>query len=89
MHMLKLLALLAVFSVAPAAAGHCGRGQCVAGAQPRHHSACPYQRAREEAAAAAEAAAEPVSASAPTTITLTERVPAGSSLDAPSGMFTP
>ena len=87
-HMLKLIVLLASFSVTPAVAGDCG-GHCRAAAQPRpHHSACPYQQAREAAAAAA-VSSEPAAAPAPTRIILIERVPAGSPLGAPSGRFTP
>jgi hypothetical protein len=46
----------------------------------KHHSGCPYERARAEAAARAAQAALPPSPKAPTTITLTDRVPAESSL---------
>jgi hypothetical protein len=80
-HMLKLLALLAVFSVTPVAANHCRGGTCIATVSKQHHSACPYERARE-AAAAAEAAgiATAPSVKTETRITLTDRVPSDSSL---------
>ena len=49
------------------------------GAVKHHSSACPYERAREAAAAAAAARVwQPPKAA--TTITLTDRVPADSSL---------
>ena len=77
-HTLKLLVLLSAFSVAPATAGH----RALAAEAKHHHSACPYERAREEAAARAAAAfVQPVAApKGPTTITLTDRAPADSSL---------
>ena len=81
-HTLKLLALLAVFSVTPVAANQCRGGSCIKAAQSKpHHSACPYERARE-AAAAAEAAgiAAAPSVKTETRITLTDRVPSESSL---------
>jgi hypothetical protein len=82
-HTLKLLALLAVFSVTPVAANHCRGGTCVttAAVSKAHHSNCPYERARE-AAAAAEAAGITVAPSvkSETRITLTDRVPSDSSL---------
>jgi len=86
---LRLLVLLAVFSVAPATAG--SRTALVAPAGL--HSKCPYERARAEAAWAATLRTTPAPApSAPTTITLTDRVPADSSLfgaTGGSGFLTP
>jgi hypothetical protein len=79
---LKLLVLSMAFSVAPASAGHCGGGRCTAAAAPKaHHSACPFERAREAAGAAA-AAHTAAWTEAPTTITLIDRVPP----DSPLGM---
>jgi hypothetical protein len=76
-HTLKLLAPLMALSVAPVSAGHCVKGPCAAAAPAvRHHSDCPYERARA-AAAAAEAWQAP---RAPTTVTLTDRMPADGSL---------
>ena len=72
-HTLKLLALLTVFSVAPAAAGHRGLG---AGGP---HAQCPYERARAEAEARAAAQFAAAAPKAPTTITLI-RAPADSML---------
>jgi hypothetical protein len=46
----------------------------------KHHSGCPYERARAEAAARAAQAALPPPPKVPTTITLTDRVPSESSL---------
>jgi hypothetical protein len=85
-HTLKLLVLLMVFSVAPAS-GH----RAVIVPTPAVVSwsddpvACPYERARLAAAAAAAS-----DKAEPTTITLTDRIPP----DAPllgrgSGLFLP
>jgi len=74
-HTLQMLVLLTAFGVAPATAGH-RNPSAVAN---RHESACPYERARAEAAAAASAQAALVK-KGPTIITLTERVPPESSL---------
>ena len=74
-HTLKLLVLLTVFSVAPAAAG--GRTALVP--PTGLHSKCPHERARAQAAWAAAVRAE-AAQRGPTTITLTDRVPADSSL---------
>jgi hypothetical protein len=74
-HMLKLLVLLTVFSVAPATAGH----QISIAPPAGLHSKCPHERARAEAAWAAAIRAAAVQRG-PTTITLTDRVPADSSL---------
>lgn len=74
-HTLKLLVLFTTFSVAPATAGHVTALVPPAGL----HSKCPYERARAEAAWAAAKAAAAVPRG-PTTITLTDRVPADSSL---------
>ena len=64
-----LLVLGTIAWVAPLSA-HQG---AVAG---KHHSGCPYERARAEAAArAAQAALPPPAPKVPTTITLTDRVP--------------
>ena len=65
-NILKCLAVLAIFSVAPATAS-----------QPTtlHRSSCPYERAREAAAAAAAARAAP-QVKVATTVTLTDRLPA-------------
>jgi hypothetical protein len=79
-HTLKLLILLMAFSVAPASAGR----QTAAIAKPAIITwnddtvTCPYERARlaAEAAAAQQAWAK----SGPTTITLTDRVPADAPL---------
>jgi len=73
---LRLMVLLAVFSVAPATAG----SRTALAAPAGLHSKCPYERARAEAAWMAMKAAATQAPKAPTTITLTDRVPAGSSL---------
>lgn len=89
-HTLKLLVLLPLFSVAPADAGNCGSGHCrtAAAPKPRHHSSCPYARAREEAAAAAAARSAELQPQAPARIILIERVPADTSaLALESGSF--
>jgi hypothetical protein len=72
----KLLALLTAFSVAPAMA--VPRTPLIAPAGL--HSKCPYERARAAAAWAAELRAIAPAPKAPTTITLTDRVPSDSSL---------
>jgi len=76
-HSLKLLFLLAVFSVSPATAG-----RWVPSAAARSHSACPHERARAEAAERAWAAAVRAAAAqkGPTNITLTDRSPVDGSL---------
>ncbi|HVI05844.1 MAG TPA: hypothetical protein VM711_07105 [Sphingomicrobium sp.] len=87
---LKLLALLLAFSVAPVAAGHCGKGHCVtAGATPHNHLACPHRHAHGETTGSA--ARVSTSASAGTTITLTDRVPSDSllNLGRGAGLLTP
>jgi uncharacterized membrane-anchored protein len=77
-HRLKLLILLTAFAVAPASAGH--RGPMIS-PTPAVASwsddwvACPKERARLAAARQAAAAK-----SGPTTITLTDRVPADAPL---------
>jgi hypothetical protein len=77
-HTLKLLVLLLEFSVAPASAGH--HAAMVSASQ--HESDCPYERARLAALAEQDGG--------PTTITLTDRVPAESSLSGPgSGFLAP
>jgi hypothetical protein len=63
---LKFVAFLAIFSVAPATASRT--------ATP-HYSPCPVQRAREMAAEAAAARAAAATVKAPTTITLSDRLP--------------
>jgi len=77
-HMLKLLTLLTAFAVAPASAGNrvpmVSPTPAVAGWSD-DSIACPYERARRAAARQAEAAR-----SRPTTITLTDRVPADAPL---------
>jgi uncharacterized membrane-anchored protein len=76
-HTLKLLVLLAIFSVAPATARH-------ATAAAGHRSSdCPYARARAEAAARAAAS------KGATTITLTDRAPASGSLLGRSAVLSP
>jgi hypothetical protein len=78
-HTFKLLALMMAFSVTPATAGH----RIATAAAMHHPSGCPHELARLEAAAAQKAA---------TTITLTDRVPADSSLlgiGRGSGVFAP
>ena len=72
-HMLKLLALLAVFSVAPATARH---GAAVA---TYDADECPYARARAEAAAQREGQS----------ITLTDRVSTNGSLLGRSAVLSP
>ena len=78
---LKLLALLAAFSVSPAMA--VPRTPLIAPAGL--HSKCPYERARAAAAWAAELRAVAPAPKAPTTITLLDRVPADSSLFSAGG----
>lgn len=68
----NLLVLLALATVAPVSAHQ-------RPAATHKSPACPYERARAEAAAAAAVHAAPVK-KAPTTITLTDRVPRESSL---------
>jgi hypothetical protein len=73
-HIPKLLVLLAIFSVAPVSAERLANAH-------RHSAAeCPYARAKARAAAAAVAnpAAAKQAKPAGTTITLIDRVPAGS-----------
>jgi hypothetical protein len=65
-NMLKLLAFAAVFSVAPATASH---------RSAPHHSTCPWERARE-AAAAAMPVRTAAAVKAPTVITLNNRLQA-------------
>ena len=79
-HTLKLTALAAIFSVAPALAGQ------TAASKPVHHWDCPKKRAQ---AAAAAGHAQQVKGA--TTITLPDRVPDGSLLDLGlrRGIFTP
>ena len=87
MYTLRLLVLLTIFSVAPAAAVP----RTVMIAPAGLHSKCPYERARAAAAWAAALRTAPTP-KAPTTITLTDRVPAGSSLfgaGGGSGFLTP
>ena len=69
-HTLKLIALAAIFSVAPALAGN-----AAATGSSRH--CCPKKQAQAAAAAAGHAQ----QAKAETTITLSDRVPDGSLLD--------
>lgn len=80
-HMLKLLALGLVFSVAPAAAGR------LPAMKAAHHHDCPHKHAQTSAMAVAV----PQQAKGPTTITLPDRVPDGSLLDLGwrRGFFTP
>jgi hypothetical protein len=88
-HTLKLLALMTAVTVAPASAGHRIAGWKAA----EKETACPYEKAR----LAAMAAALPVPAPAPqrakvaTRITLLDRLPAGSLLGMGrnSGSFSP
>ena len=88
-HTLKLLALMTAVTVAPASAGHRIAGWKAA----EKNAACPYEKAR----LAAMAAALPVPAPAPqrakvaTRITLLDRLPAGSLLGMGrnSGSFSP
>lgn len=68
-HTLKLLVLLSALSVAPASAGQWNSSAAAFG----DDTGCPYERARLAAAWEAEHQGE-------TTITLTDRVPADSSL---------
>jgi hypothetical protein len=75
-HMLKLLLLLAGFSVAPAAARH----PINSAARTAGDEACPYARERADAAARALAAMTASVPRRPTVITLTDRAPAGISL---------
>jgi hypothetical protein len=80
-HTLKLLILLTAFSVAPASAG---RHTATIARTPAAVTwnddtiTCPYERAR--LAAEAAAARQPLAKSRPTTITLTDRVPADAPL---------
>lgn len=80
-HTLKLIAVAAIFSVAPALAGETATSKTV------HRWDCPKKRA--EAAAAAAGHAQQVKGA--TTITLPDRVPDGSLLDLGlrRGIFTP
>ena len=87
---LKLLASLLAFSVAPVAAGHCGKGHCVAAAaKAAHHSVGAHRHARAEATGSAARMSS--TASARTTITLTDRVPSDSlfNLGRGAGLLTP
>ena len=70
-HSLKLLVLSTAFAVAPATAGN-----RIDAARGDHSSAaaCPYERARLAAAAAAAKSWEPAS-KGPTRVTLTESMP--------------
>jgi hypothetical protein len=87
-HTLKLLVLLMAFSVAPASAGHSAPTLDATPAVATWSDdsiACPHERARLAAAAAAAS-----DNTGPTSITLTDRVPP----DAPllghgSALFTP
>ena len=90
-HTLKLLVLLMAFSVAPASAG---RHSAAIAPRPAAVTwnggtvTCPYERAR--LAAEAAAAQQAWSKSGPTTITLTDRVPAdGPLLGRGSGLLNP
>ena len=80
-HTLKLIALAALFSVAPALAGNAG-----ASGTSRH--CCPKKHAHAAPAAASGGAQQ---AKGATTITLPDRVPDGSLLDFGwrRGLFTP
>jgi hypothetical protein len=80
-HTLKLIALAAVFSVAPAIAGQAGTTKSAT----RH--CCPKKHAKPAAAVSGQAQ----HAKGATTITLPDRVPDGSILDLGwrHGIFTP
>lgn len=80
-HLLKLVALAAVFSVGPAVAG-----QIQAAKPASHHWDCPKKRA--QAAAALRTTQQ---AKGGSTITLSDRVPDGSIFDLGwrHGIFTP
>jgi hypothetical protein len=82
-HLLKLVALAAVFSVGPAVAS-----QVEAAKAAPHHWDCPKKRAQ---AAAAAALRTPQQAKGGSTITLSDRVPDGSIFDLGwrHGIFTP
>jgi hypothetical protein len=82
-HLLKFVALAAIFSVGPAVAGQVATSK----AAP-HRWDCPKKRAQ---AAAKAGAVAPQQAKGATTITLPDRVPDGSIFDLGwrRGIFTP